>query len=61
MSMDRKIEKKSWIKRNILFVVFGVIVISFIFYQIAFAEHGSKLVVESDKITIEEIRKDLFQ
>ncbi len=59
--MDKQIEKKSWIRRNLLYVVLGSIVFGFIFYQIFFTDHSSKLNVEIDKITIEKVKKDLFQ
>lgn len=61
MSMDRKLEKKNWIKRNLLYVLVGstvfVLLVSFIF----FSDHSSKLNLELDKITVEEVKKDVFQ
>jgi len=61
MSMDRKREKKSWIKRNFLYVIGGSIVMFFIVYFIFFSDNSSKLNVELDKITIEDVKKDIFQ
>lgn len=59
--MDKQRKKKSWIHNNILYVFLGAAVISFLIYQIAFADNSAKLNVEVDKITIEEVKKDLFQ
>lgn len=59
--MDRKREKKSWIRRNSLYAILGAVVLTFITYQLAFADHSSKLNIEVDKITIEEVKQDLFQ
>jgi len=61
MTMDRQIKKKSWIQRNLWYVILGTIILGFIIYQIAFADHSSKLNVEIEKVTIEEVKLDLFQ
>jgi HlyD family secretion protein len=61
MSMDRKREKKSWIRKNILYVMGGTIVLTLLIYFILFSDHSSKLNVEIDKITVEEVKKDIFQ
>jgi HlyD family secretion protein len=60
MGMDKKIKKKSWFQRNIWLTIVGSIVLVFIIYEIAFTDHSSKLNVEVDKITIEEVTSDLF-
>ena len=61
MSMDRKLEKKSWLKKNYLYAIIGAAILGFIIYQIAFMDHSSKLNVETDKITIGKAEKGLFQ
>ncbi len=61
MTMDKIRKKKPWIHRNIWYVIVGTVVFGLIIFQIAFADHSSKLNVEIDKITIEEVEQNLFQ
>jgi HlyD family secretion protein len=61
MGMDRKIEKKGWLRRYIYYVILGTIILGFIFYQLVFADHSSKLNVEIEKITIGKVNQDIFQ
>jgi len=61
MGMDKIKKKKTWMQRNIWYVILGTMIFGFIIYQIAFTDHSSKLNVEIDKITIEEVEKNLFQ
>ena len=61
MGMDRQKKKKSWIQRNKWKISIGTVLFGAIFYQIIFADHSSKLNVEVDKITIGEVKQDLFQ
>lgn len=58
--MDRKIEKKYWNKQRIAYVIGGTLLAAFIIYQLAFADKRSKLNVETDKITISEVREGVF-
>ncbi|MBN2521252.1 MAG: biotin/lipoyl-binding protein, partial [Bacteroidales bacterium] len=59
--MDRIIEKKGWInKKYILPGIIAIIVIFFIF-KILLSKNESKLNVEEDKITIDEVVSDYFQ
>jgi HlyD family secretion protein len=60
--MDRKIEKKFKLfsKRNIWIFV-GSVIALFVFYNLVFGDKSSKLNVEAEKISIAEIRKDVFQ
>jgi len=60
--MDRKIEKKNKLfsKRNIWIFV-GSIVVFLIFYNLAFGDKSSKLNVETEKISISDITKNVFQ
>jgi len=61
MSMDRKLDKKSWIQKNSLYVMGGTIALTLLIYFILFPDHRSKLNIEIDKITVEEVKKDIFQ
>ncbi len=60
--MDRKIEKKNKLfsKRNI-WIFFGSVIVFLIFYNLVFGDKSSKLNVETEKISIAEIKKDVFQ
>lgn len=60
--MDRKIEKKNKLfsKRNIWIFV-GSVIFLFVFYTLVFGDKSSKLNVETEKISIAEIKKDVFQ
>lgn len=60
--MDRKIEKKYRLfsKRNI-WIFAGSIIVLFVFYNLVFGDKSSKLNVETEKISIAPITKDVFQ
>jgi HlyD family secretion protein len=60
--MDRKIEKKNKLfsKRNIWIFV-GSVIFLFVFYNLVFGDKSSKLNVDLEKISVAEIRKDVFQ
>lgn len=58
--MDKKIEKKFWNKQRIGLSILGVIFLGLITYSLVFADHRSKLNVESEKITISEVKKGVF-
>jgi HlyD family secretion protein len=59
--MDRKIEKKKWTPKRIAIfavsTVFGILVV----YNLIFGDNSSKLNVETQKITISEVRNGPFQ
>jgi len=59
--MDRAIEKKRWTPKKILTItgISGVIIL--ILYYLIFADKSSKLNVEVDKITVEQVKEDLFR
>ncbi len=60
--MDRKIEKKfKFFSRKTLWIALGSIAILFIVFKLIFGDKSSKLNVETDKITIAEITRDVFQ
>ncbi len=58
--MDRQIQKKFWNKQRITLGVGGVLLLSFLVYQFAFADKRSKLNVEKDKITVSKVAKGNF-
>ncbi len=60
MSMDRKIENKGKKWRRIAWISGAAILFVLVFYQIFFGDKSSRLNVETDKITIDEIRQDAF-
>lgn len=59
--MDRKIEKKTWTPRRIITFGGGALFFIFIFYLIVFADKSSKLNVESERLTISEVKFGQFQ
>lgn len=61
MGMDKQIKKKSWIIRNKIYVIIGTVMLCFIIYLIAFTDHSTKLNVEVEKITIDEVKQDFFK
>ena len=60
--MDRKIEKKNKLfsKRNI-WIFAGSVIVLLVFYNLVFGDKSSKLNVETEKLSIAVIRKDVFQ
>jgi HlyD family secretion protein len=58
--MDRKIEKKYWSPKRIGLIALGVIVVSLLGYNFMYADHRSKLNVETDKISISEVSNGIF-
>ena len=59
--MDKIIEKKKGISKKTIWIGLGVIVIMLLFYNIVFGDKSSKLNVDSEKITIEPVIRDVFQ
>ncbi|HSP88493.1 MAG TPA: HlyD family efflux transporter periplasmic adaptor subunit [Ignavibacteriaceae bacterium] len=59
--MDRKIEKKTWTPKRILTFGGGGLLFVFIFYLLVFADTSSKLNVESERLTISEVKHGPFQ
>jgi HlyD family secretion protein len=60
-SMDRKIENKGKARRRIVYVSMAAVVFLAILYVIIFGDKSSRLNVDTDRITIEEVRADVFQ
>lgn len=59
--MDRIIEKKKWTVKKVLWLTIGGIIAILIIYNIFWGDRSSKLNVRTERITIEEIKKDFFQ
>lgn len=59
--MDKIIQKKKWTLKKILWISASSLFALFIIYYIAFGPKGSRLNVEVDKITVEEVTQDLFR
>ena len=60
-SMDRKIENKGKARRRIVYISSGAVVFLAVLYIIVFGDKSSRLNVDTDRITIEEVRADVFQ
>ncbi len=59
--MDRPIEKKHKVTKRIIWISLAGIVFLALLYFIIFGDKSSKLNVEKDKVTIEEITEDLYK
>jgi HlyD family secretion protein len=59
--MDKVIVKKKWTLKKVLYISGTVVFVGLIVYYLAFGDKSSKLNVEVDKITIEEVTQDLFR
>jgi len=59
--MDKVIVKKKWTLKKILWITGSTALVGLIVYYLAFGDKSSKLNVEVDKITIEEVTQDLFR
>jgi HlyD family secretion protein len=59
--MDKKIEKKKGLSKKSLWIGAGVVAVSLIFYNIVFGDKSSKLNVDLEKISVEEVEEDIFQ
>ena len=59
--MDRVIAKKKWSKKRILTIVGIVALAALIVSSYYFTSGGSKLNVETDRITVSEVKKGVFQ
>lgn len=58
--MDRKIEKKTWTVKFITMVAGGVLILSFVLYQLVFADARSSMRVSKERITIATISEGEF-
>jgi HlyD family secretion protein len=59
--MDRKIEKKFWSPRRIVYALGGSLLFILVIYSFVMTDRGSRLNVEADKITISTVRKAPFR
>lgn len=59
--MDKKIKKKKWTFKRIAGISAIVIFVSFVGYQLLFADRRSKLNYDKEKITISEVKRGIFQ
>lgn len=59
--MDRKIKKKRWTLSRIGSISGVVVLTSFILYNFVFAEKGTKLNVDKEKISISQVRRGQFR
>lgn len=59
--MDRKIEKKKWTPKKIIWLSIGGIFAFLILYNLIFGDHSSKFNVQKERISIEEVKEDFFQ
>lgn len=59
--MDRKIEKKTFTVKRVLTWGGSAALLIFVAYQLIFGDRRSKLKIDSDKITVSEVRRGVFQ
>ncbi|WP_439881835.1 efflux RND transporter periplasmic adaptor subunit [Pontibacter sp. MBLB2868] len=59
--MDRVIEKKKYTPKRIAIIAAGALVLVFAIYSLLFAEHTSKLNVDSERITTGNVQEGTFQ
>jgi len=59
--MDRKIEKKTWTRRRIIYASSISVFIVFVLYVFVFSDQSAKLNVETEKITISTVEYEPFQ
>ncbi|WP_109678137.1 efflux RND transporter periplasmic adaptor subunit [Dyadobacter jejuensis] len=58
--MDRKIEKKYWSSKRIALFLGAVALMALVIYNLLFADHRSKLKVDSSRLTISEVKNGSF-
>ena len=59
--MDRKVEKKKWTLKKIIYLSGGSLFLLFVFYVFIFADQRSSLNVEKERITISTVAYEPFQ
>ena len=59
--MDRKLEKKRWTPRRIVYASGGSFLLLLVIYSFVMTDRGSRLNVEADKITISTVSKAPFR
>ncbi len=58
--MDKKIEKKFWNTKRVVWIGGGILVVSLLVYQLIFADKRSSLNVDKEKITISDVTQGVF-
>ena len=58
--MDKKIEKKFWNTKRIVWISGGTLVVALLLYQLIFADKRSSLNVDKEKITVSEVTQGIF-
>ncbi len=58
--MDKKIEKKFWNTKRIVWITGSTLVLSLLVYQLIFADKRSSLNVDKEKITISDVTQGIF-
>lgn len=58
--MDKKIEKKFWTLKRIIWITGGILIGGFLVFQLAFADKRSSLNVDKEKITVSEVTQGIF-
>ncbi|MBC7625779.1 efflux RND transporter periplasmic adaptor subunit [Ferruginibacter sp.] len=58
--MDKKIEKKFWNSKRIIWIIGSTLVVSLLVYQLIFADKRSSLNVDKEKITVSEVTQGIF-
>ncbi|MCP5062718.1 MAG: HlyD family efflux transporter periplasmic adaptor subunit [Ignavibacteriae bacterium] len=59
--MDKKLQKKKWTLKKVLGISWIAFFMVFIFYNIFFGDHSSKLNVDKERTTISTVRYEPFQ
>ena len=58
--MDKKIEKKFWTLKRIVWISGGILIGGFLVFQLAFADKRTRLNVDKEKITVSEVTQGVF-
>ena len=58
--MDKKLEKKFWTGKRIIWIAGSTLVGGLLVYQLAFADKRSKLNVDKEKITVSDVTQGVF-
>lgn len=59
--MDKILPKKFWTKQRLVLTVLGILFLSFVIWQLAFTDKRSKLNVDTQKITVSEVKEGIFE
>ena len=58
--MDKKIEKKFWTLKRIIWITGGILIGGFLVFQLAFADKRTRLNVDKEKITVSDVTQGVF-